>query len=189
MKKFIIIALFIMMATPVFAQKSSIDIKRVSVKKYQASKAETQPKLFTVPLVGHLNVITSHSVKYEFSAEIALPSPDNAPSYEAYQRMVENSITQQIEELKGRALFEFSEANNADIIVSPTYSIITESNQGLVLNVNIKIKGFPAVYTSFSEMKNSDGELVNINSMIDTQKLVENQVKTSTSATTKEVMR
>lgn len=189
MKKIFFAALFILAASPVFAQKSSIDIKGVSVKKYQASMAETQPKLFTVPLVGHLNVISNHSLKYEFSAEIILPSSDNASSYDAYQRMVEYSITQQIEELKGRALFEFSEANNADIIVSPTYSIVTESNQGLVLNVKIKVKGFPAVYTGFTEMKDSDGVLVNINSMIDGKKRVENQVSTTTSATTKEVLR
>lgn len=143
-----------------------------NVTKFEATSVETQPQMFVTPLAADLMVIQSASTSFQTKGTITIPeAPDtrNPDNLKKYMDLVRSTITTSIEELKAQALFEFSEETGADVIISPTFSVITENSEDRQIHVRIKVKGFPAKYTNFRNLKPEDRSLVDINRMLTLQ--------------------
>ena len=153
----------------------------VNITKYEATSVETQPKVFITPLAADLSIIQAASTSFKTQGTIVIPdAPDTKDTkvLERYSKQVRETVVGGIEELKAKALFEFSEQVNADVIVAPTYSVITDRSEGKVVHVTIRVKGYPARYTNFRNVKASDTTLVYINRLLSVGK----DVKILTSA-------
>ena len=140
-----------------------------TITKYEATSVETQPKLFVTPLAADLNIIQSASTTFKTKGVITLPeAPDtkNVEILERYAAEVRRQVSRNIEELKAQALFQFAEQSNADVIVAPSFSVETDSSKGRVVEVSIKVKGFPARYTNFRNLKPEDSILVRMSQQI-----------------------
>lgn len=138
---------------------------------YQAKAIDTNPQMFIVPIVASIEVIKGAMDVYSTSAVIKLPANGvngkPAMSDKEYMAYLDKSVNRRIEELKSQVLFEFSEKTGADLILSPMYSITTDNSDGLVVNVTIKVKGYPAKYTKFREMTENDTKLVSTAGMVE----------------------
>ena len=144
----------------------------VTVTKFEATSVETQPQMFVTPLAADLSVIQSASTSFKTKGTITIPpAPESRfASAKEYADLVRKTITNGIEELKAQALFEFSESTGADVIVSPIFSVVTEKSEDLTVYVQIKVKGFPAKYTNFRNLKPEDRALVDLNRTLSPQK-------------------
>ena len=183
MKKSIFVFLSLFLGIGLFAQ-TSVDVKGISVTNYQAAKVENQPKMFTVPVVAEVDVLKGAARSYEFTYSFRIPGQDKAMGI-GFEKKVNDYINQQIDEVKSRALFEFTEKTGADIILSPTYSINTVSSSGMDVTLSIKVKGYPAVYKNFRSITAADAELLKINNSIVDNTEVIKLTSTSTENTTK----
>ena len=160
-----------------------------NVTKFEASSIETQPKMMAIPLMADVSIIKGAQRQFKTKGTITLPeAPESksATALTAYREQARVHIAMSIEELKAQALFEFSEATDADVIVSPMYSVVTESSNGNVINVIVKIKGYPAVYTNFRNATAADTTLVYLNNIIRGGKKVERLSSNTMETTTKE---
>ncbi|MBO4340735.1 MAG: hypothetical protein J5835_04850 [Bacteroidales bacterium] len=159
----------------------------ISVSKFEATSVECQPKMMTIPLVANLVVTKQTSVTFSSKGTISVPRRYNTQTDAAYLEEIRNTINYRITELKAKALFEFAEQENADVIVSPVYSVTTESSNASVINVVIKIKGFPAKYTNIRSVTPEDNILVDMNNRIGSGKDVRVLTSGSRTDTVKEV--
>lgn len=158
-------------SVPVLAQTQ---VTGVDITKFEAASVDAQPKMFVVPLVAEVSIIPNASTVFKTTGQITLPSPSDAKGLRgSYADIVERTVSKAIRELKAKALFEFSEAENADLIVAPIYSIETEKSSGLIVNVAIKVKGYPARYSGFRNLKDSDTTLIRMSGKIGTYKQVD----------------
>ena len=128
--------------------------------------------MFVTPLAADLSVIQSASTSFKTKGTITIPAAPESRyvSGKDYANQVRATITSGIEELKAQALFEFSEATGADVIVSPIFSVVTEKSEDLQVHVQIKVKGFPAKYTNFRNLKAEDRALIDLNRTLSLQK-------------------
>ena len=159
-------------ALPARAQTT---VTGATITKYEATSVETQPKLFVTPLAADLTIIQSASTSFQTKGTITIPeAPDtkNTEVLERYAAEARRSVAASIEELKAQALFQFAEKSGADVIVAPIYSVETDSSEGRVVKVTIKVKGFPARYTNFRNLKTEDSTLVLMSQRISTGKEV-----------------
>jgi len=155
----------------------------VNVTKYEATSMDTQPHMFVTPLVADVSLIQGAANIFKTQGTITIPeAPDtkDTKQLEAYAGRARAVIMDGIEELKAKALFEFSEKEGADLIVGPTYSVTTDKSEGRVIYLTVKVKGFPAKYTNFRSLKPSDSTVVYLNTMLRQGKDV--KIVTSTEA-------
>ena len=145
----------------------------VNVTKFEATSAESQPNMFTVPMVGELKVMDNAPRFYELAnKEVTLPEASDARGISAigqqerYAETVRSFLSSRIEELKAEALFEFSDKTGADVILSPTYSIKTIKSEGLKLTLTVKVKGIPACYDKVRPITAADRALVDIDRLL-----------------------
>ncbi len=178
MKRLVIAGILLLFGATLMAQTV---VTGASVTKYEATSVESQPKLFVTPLAADLVVIQNASTSFKTQGSITLPeAPDSKDNkvLERYANEARRVVVEGIEELKAKALFEFSESESADVIVAPSFSVVTDKSDGRLLSLTIRVKGFPARYTNFRNVKPSDTTLVYINRSLPVGK----EVKTITSA-------
>ncbi len=173
MKKIILIAICICACA--FSLRAQTTVTGATVTKYEATAVETQPKMFVTPLVAELSIIPSASTVFKIKGKITLPeAPDtkNVEVLERYAAEARRSVAANIEELKAQALFQFAESTDADVIVAPTYSVETDKSDGREVYVTVKVKGFPARYTNFRNLRPDDSTLVYMNNILSSGKQV-----------------
>lgn len=173
MKKIVLLAFFLCACA--FSLRAQTTVTGATVTKYEATSVETQPKLFATPLAADLSVIQTASTSFKIKGKITLPeAPDtkNTEVLERYAADARRSVAANIEELKAQALFEFAESCNADVIVAPSFSVVTDSSSGREVFVTVKVKGFPAKYTNFRNLRPEDTTLVHMNAILSTGKQV-----------------
>ncbi len=95
-----------------------------------------------------------------------MPERGSKESDNSYLKRVNSYVKDRIEEIKTEAVFNFSEETDADVIVSPAFSLTTVSNQGLYLKMKVKVRGYPAKYTNFRNLKDSDEKLIELSKEI-----------------------
>ena len=137
-----------------------------SVTKFEATSVDTQPKMFVTPLAADISIIQSSSTTFKTKGTITIPeAPDTKDPkvLDRYKADVRLGIMDAIEELKAQALFEFSESEGADLIVAPSYSVVTDRSEGRVIYVTVKVKGYPARYNNFRNLTTADTTLVLMN--------------------------
>ena len=146
-----------------FAQETNI--KGANVSRYDATQITNNGNLFIVPLVAELNV-SKELQEHKIVETVVLPNLLKKEKEIEYLARIENIIKIKIEELKARALYELVEKTNSSVIVTPLYSTKTISSDGLEITLEVKIKGFPAVYNNFRNIKASDTTIVYLNNII-----------------------
>ena len=164
--------------------RAQTTVTGVNVTKYEATSMDTQPHMFVTPIVADVSIISGASNVFKTQGTITIPAaPDtkDQKQLEAYAASARNVILDGIEELKAKALFEFSEKEGADLIVGPSYSVTTDKSEGRVIYLTVKIKGFPAKYTNFRNLKPSDSTVVYLNGMLRQGKDVRVLTSTETS--------
>ncbi len=168
-----------------FAQTT---VTGVNVTKFEATSVETQPKMFVTPLAADISIIQSTSSSFKTQGTITIPpAPDTKDEkrLEAYANAARQTILDGIEEIKAKALFEFSEKAEADIIVAPLFSVTTDRSDGRIIYVTVKVKGYPARYSNFRNVKGSDTTLVYINRALQNGKDVRRISTTEATSETK----
>lgn len=179
MKKITFLFVALSFCAAVFAQ--TVSFEGANVSQFQATMANNGTKIFNVPLVGSYELVPNASHTYTMNSEIRssdlfLPAKRRGESKDMYaERLalaVKEALNSILVELKAKALFLFAEQENADIIVSPTYAITTKRSNSDQIDVEIKVKGFPARYTNIRPLQASDSSLVKIS------RSISNEVKT-----------
>lgn len=181
MKTKLLILVLVAVTGTMFAQNNAI--QGASVSKYEATQLKNNGNMFIVPLVASLDIKQNTPSDYVLRETITLPEMRKKESEEAYFERAEKFMNMRMEELKAQALFEFIDRENCSLIVSPIYSIKTTSSRGLVMNVEVRVKGYPATYTHFRNMITSDSTIVKLNRLIIDKKdeqhiLTDRQVET-----------
>ena len=131
---------------------------------------------------------SEHFEKYAFGlcAQRKHPVAGNAEESEKdYFERVEKFINLKLDELKAQALFEFIDRENCSLIVSPIYSIKTTSSTGSQMAVEVRVKGYPATYTNFRDLRTADSTIVKLNRLI-VDKKDEQRILTDRQVETKE---
>lgn len=160
----------------------------VVVSHHQAVAANSNPKMFAVPLVADTEVIKDAPKSYQMNATISFPAISNGESSSEYANRVGILINNKIVELKSQALFEFAESTDADAILSPMFSIKTTESTGTSTTVTVKVKGYAVRYTNFRPMKSEDYTVVESARLIDNDDLISNSSsKVSTTETVKTI--
>lgn len=149
---------------PIYAQ--------VTISKYEAEKIDNAAKLFIVPMVANIELIKGAQTNYNMTADIILPKSSDGRALAA-ESVVRNAINSQIEELKARALYEFSELTNASVILKPIFKITTNTSVANRVTLNVSVKGIPAKYVNYRTLTTADAELVRISQQITNNKSVE----------------
>jgi len=108
----------------------------INVSKYQATYAESTPKFFPVPVVADVALMQGATQRFTFDGSINIPAANAGEISSAYASRLTNHIKSRIEDIKAQALFEFAENVEADVILSPTYSVITTESSSSVINSN-----------------------------------------------------
>ncbi len=165
MKKLFLFVTVLSVATGLFAQ-SNMAIEGASVSRYEATQLKNNGSMFIVPIVANLNVAQSTPKDYLLSEKITIPEIRKNESEDKYYERVEKYIDLKLNELKAQALFEFIDTEHCSLIVSPIYSIKTVSSQGHEMNVEVRVKGYPATYTNFRSMQAADSTIVKLNGLI-----------------------
>ena len=166
----------IIVAAGIFASASAFaqtNVTGVNVTKFEASSVETQPKMLVTPIAADISIIQSTSSSFKTQGTITIPEvPDtkDAAKLERYAADARRVILEGIEELKAKALFEFSEQAGADLIVAPLFSVLTDKSDGRVIYVTVKVKGYPARYTNFRNVKPTDTTIAYINRILPSSK-------------------
>lgn len=155
-----------------FAQTT---VTGVNVTKFEATSVETQPKMLVTPIAADISIIQSTSSSFKTQGTISIPEvPDtkDLAKLERYAADAKQVILDGIEELKAKALFEFAESVGADIIVAPLFSVVTDKSEGRNISLTVRVKGYPARYTNFRNVKPSDTTIVYINNALSSGKKV-----------------
>lgn len=173
MRKLILFSVVMLASVCAFAQ--SVSFEGANVNQFQATMANNGTKIFNVPLVGSYELVPHASRTFTMnsvirSTDLFLPAKKRSESKETYaERLaiaVKEALNSILEELKAKALFLFAEQENADLIVSPVFAITTKSSNADQVEVEIKVKGMPARYTSIRPLQASDSSLVKITRLI-----------------------
>lgn len=171
MKRKFNLLLFLVLPIPLFAQTS---VTGISVSKFQATYAESSPKFFPIPIVADLQMVSNVQKEYVLVGRFSVPSA-NGEDKNSYINRVSSLIKNRIEELKFQALYEFAEREGADVILAPSYSVVTTEKNVSYSDLTVKVKGFPAKYTNFRLLTEKEEGLVRtatfINSEIDVKTL------------------
>lgn len=141
-----------------YAQKAT----DASLTDFEATSLSTQPRMFGVPLVADVKIIPDAGHTFTMSADVNLPERASKESDNSYLKRVNAYVKDRLEEIKTEAIFNFSEQADADVIVSPNFSITTESSNGLNLKMKVKVRGYPAKYDNFRNLTDQDEKLVEI---------------------------
>lgn len=168
--KLLLSAILAVVCTSAFAQTS---LTGVNVTKFEATSVETQPKMLVTPIAADISIIQTSSSSFKTQGTITIPEvPDtkDAAKLERYAADARRVILDGIEELKAKALFEFSEHAGADLIVAPLFSVLTDKSDGRVIYVTVKVKGYPARYTNFRNVKPADTTIAYINRILPSSK-------------------
>lgn len=155
-----------------FAQTT---VTGVNVTKFEATSVEAQPKMLITPIAADISIIQSTSSSFKTQGVITIPEvPDtkDLAKLERYAADAKQVIMDGIEELKAKALFEFAESTGADLIVAPLFSVVTDKSDGRNIFLTVKVKGYPARYTNFRNVKPADTTIVYINSALSSGKSV-----------------
>jgi hypothetical protein len=155
-----------------FAQTT---VTGVNVTKFEATSVEAQPKMLITPIAADITIIQSNSSSFKTQGVITIPEvPDtkDLAKLERYAADAKQVIMDGIEELKAKALFEFAESAGADLIVAPLFSVVTDKSDGRNIYLTVKVKGYPAKYTNFRNVKPADTTIVYINSALSSGKNV-----------------
>lgn len=157
-------AVFIMLAS--LSYISAQQVTEASLTNFEATSLSTQPKMFGVPLVAEVNIIPNAQHTFSMEADVNLPERVSKESDNSYLKRVNTYIKERLEEIKTEAIFNFSEQADADVIVSPAFSITTLSNKGLYLKMKVKVRGYPAKYTNFRNLTDKDSTIVKLSQSI-----------------------
>ena len=136
---------------------------------------EAQPKMLITPIAADITIIQSNSSSFKTQGVITIPEvPDtkDLAKLERYAADAKQVIMDGIEELKAKALFEFAESAGADLIVAPLFSVVTDKSDGRNIYLTVKVKGYPAKYTNFRNVKPADTTIVYINRALSSGKNV-----------------
>lgn len=173
MKKILLLAVCLLACA--LSLRAQTTVTGATVTKYEATSVDTQPKLFVTPLVADLAIIPTASTSFSIKGKITLPeAPDtkNIEVLERYAAEARRTVAASIEELKAQALFQFADKSSADVIVAPSFSVETDNSSGRDVFVTVKVKGFPARYTNFRNLRPDDSTLVRMNNIISSGKQV-----------------
>lgn len=179
MKHIILFFVTILVTFSAFAQSVSFDGANVS--QFQSTMVNNGTKIFNVPLVGSYELIDNANKTFKLdgvirTTDLILPAKRKGESKRLFaERLslaVKEALNSAIMELKAKALFLFAEQENADLIVSPTFAITTKRSDEDKIELVIRLKGFPARYTSIRPLQASDSALVR------TSRLIENDIRT-----------
>lgn len=184
MKKTLILLMALCSTVAIFAQNNAA-IQGASVSKYEATQLKNNGNMFIVPLVASLNLSKSTLSDYVLKENILLPEMRKKESEKDYFERVEKFINLKLDELKAQALFEFIDRENCSLIVSPIYSIKTTSSTGSQMAVEVRVKGYPAIYTNFRDLRTADSTIVKLNRLI-VDKKDEQRILTDRQVETKE---
>lgn len=190
MKKTFLLIIALVLTVGLFAQNDAI--QGASVSKYEATQLKNNGNMFIVPLVASLQVAQNYPKDYILRAAIELPKPYKKESEENYKARAKAGVDKAIDELKAQALFEFIDRENCSLIVSPIYSVKTVKSKGLIMNVEVRVKGYPASYTQFRDMRAADSTVVKLNNMVhekENQQLYLGKPIVETSERTEEIKR
>lgn len=149
-----------------FVYTNAQKVTDASLTNFEATSLSTQPKMFGVPLVADISIIPDAQHTFSMEADVFLPERGSKESDNSYLKRVNSYVKDRIEEIKTEAVFNFSEETDADVIVSPAFSLTTVSNQGLYLKMKVKVRGYPAKYTNFRNLKDSDEKLIELSKEI-----------------------
>ncbi|HBZ34016.1 MAG TPA: hypothetical protein DEO38_02830 [Bacteroidales bacterium] len=138
------------------AQQVSNKIQGADIKDFETTKLNNGTKMFVVPVTAEVKVLSAEPQSYQLKESIMLPEMGPTESEASYTNRVAQYVEQTVVQLKEQALFEFADSKNASLIISPSYSIKTESSKNYQVNVVVKVKGYPAVYTKFRSIMPSD---------------------------------
>lgn len=164
--------IFAVVCTSAFAQTT---VTGVNVTKFEATSVEAQPKMLITPIAADITIIQSNSSSFKTQGVITIPEvPDtkDLAKLERYAADAKQVIMDGIEELKAKALFEFAESAGADLIVAPLFSVVTDKSDGRNIYLTVKVKGYPAKYTNFRNVKPADTTIVYINRALSSGKNV-----------------
>ncbi|MBO7115209.1 MAG: hypothetical protein J6V95_08555 [Bacteroidaceae bacterium] len=137
-----------------------------SLTDFEATSLSTQPRMFGVPLVADVKIIPDAKHTFTMDAEVNLPERGSKESDNSYLKRVNSYVKERLEEIKTEAIFNFSDEADADVIVSPNFSITTASSNGLNLKMKVKVRGYPAKYDNFRNLTDQDEKLVELSSRI-----------------------
>lgn len=163
--KFLICSFLLFLGTAgLYAQTTTVQGANIS--KYEATQISNNANFFIVPLVAELHVLTNTMQEYRLVENITLPAIKKREKEDAYFVRIERYLNDRLEELKAQALYEFIASSNASLIVSPIYSTKTLSSKGLDMRLEIWVKGYPATYNNFRNLKAADSTIVKLNHSI-----------------------
>ncbi|MBR1928856.1 MAG: hypothetical protein IJ834_03845 [Paludibacteraceae bacterium] len=191
MKKILLFFAATLLVSVASAQTSSA-IQGASVSKFEATQMTNNGNMFVVPLVSELKVMKNTPTDYTMQGSIIIPDMRQKEDEDKYMTRLENYIKTKIEELKAQALFEFIDHERASLIVSPIYSVTTVSSNANKMNIEVKIKGYPAVYTNFRNLQAADSTLIKLDGRIVEHKpkeMIINNKKIETTEQIEEVKR
>ena len=134
----------------------SNQIQGVEIHNFEATQLDNGANMFIVPLTTEVKVLATEPKNFKMKETITLPEINPNETDKHYADRIQSLIQSRIAELKTQALFEFADATNAALIISPIYSIKTESSNGYTVNVVVKVKGYPAIYTKFRNLTPAD---------------------------------
>lgn len=191
MKKLLVLIMLVGVAFQSFAQSSQQTTVGVTLSHHEAVYATSTPKMFAVPILADVKIIPGAATSFKVESSIHFPSIGQGESKSTYYSNISSMVNDKIEELKSQALFEFSEATGADIILSPMYSVKTIESIGQTTRIVIKIKGYPAKYDNFRSLKAEDRELITTSDLVEgnNQRQTINTVTKKESVVKKEVER
>ena len=164
--------IFAVACTSAFAQTT---VTGVNVTKFEATSVEAQPKMLVTPIAADVSMIQATSASFKTEGTIVspeVPGTKGPAKLERYAADAKQVILDGIEELKAKALFEFAESAGADLIVAPLFSVVTDKSDGRIISLTVRVKGYPARYTNFRNVKPSDTTIVYINSALSSHKNV-----------------
>ena len=166
MNKRTLLSLFILFAGMDINNVSAQKATEASLTDFEATSLSTQPRMFGVPLVADVKIIPDAKHTFTMDADVNLPERYTKESDKSYITRVNSYVKDRLEEIKTEAIFNFSEEANADVIVSPNFSITTASSNGLYLKMKVKVRGYPAKYDNFRNLTDKDEKLVEISRSI-----------------------
>lgn len=154
------------------AGKKSVVSSKQDVDRIDSFKLESGYEMLTLPLVAEINV---DSERREFTGFGRKDKPASLSSREYLLEQVDSStkwgdavLTQRIEILKARVMYDFCQEYDADLIVAPqyksyikTHTVKTTDDEGNPIEVEepviydnqwvvvVELKGYPASYYNF----------------------------------------
>lgn len=166
MKKEVTLLGAILVISQLITAQVSNQIQGVEIRNFEATQLNNGANMFVTPLATEVKVLSTEPESYQMKETIILPEIRPGETEGQYADKVQRIVEARISELKTQALFEFTDEKNAALIISPIYSIKTESSHNNVVNVIVKVKGYPAIYTKFRNITPADSVLMRISKTI-----------------------